>query len=310
MTNYSPDDPDLRSPSPEPIYDNQGKRINTREVRKRDNFIRERISLIEDCMRMRKTFVPPEDYRPLKKFKKIYLTENAISDTKANYIGKIIGPRGQTQKLIEQRSGCKIAVRGRGANKTQKDIFENYEPLHIIIVADSDDQLERGVEEVQKILNGEEDQELKELLDSYNMQVQGIYENYCENCQQEGHRTWACPFQAKSAVNVRCAICNENSHPTSDCPEKQAYMKKQQTEQIAMLLESQYSQFKEDLHAPKPKGGAAFITDFERKELLSISYSGPNATLEQQKLPIPLNLKPAPRPSARVVEEQSDMPKF
>ncbi len=55
MTNYVPEDPDLRSPSPEPIYDNQGKRINTREVRKRDNFLRERISLIEDCMKMRKT---------------------------------------------------------------------------------------------------------------------------------------------------------------------------------------------------------------------------------------------------------------
>lgn len=49
---------------------------------------------------MRKTFVPPEDYKPLKKFKKIYLCESAINDTKANYIGKIIGTRGQTQKLI------------------------------------------------------------------------------------------------------------------------------------------------------------------------------------------------------------------
>ena len=100
MTNYVPEDPDLRSPSPEPIYDNQGKRINTREVRKRDNFLRERISLIEDCMKMRKTFVPPSDYKPLKKFKKIYLTDNAVNDTKANYIGKIIGPGGRTQKLI------------------------------------------------------------------------------------------------------------------------------------------------------------------------------------------------------------------
>jgi len=28
----------------------------------------------------------------LKKYKKIYLTEAAMNDTKANYIGKIIGP--------------------------------------------------------------------------------------------------------------------------------------------------------------------------------------------------------------------------
>ena len=81
-------------------------------------------------MKMRKTyifnnfrFVPPDDYKPMKKYKKIYLTETAINDSKANYIGKIIGPQGSTQKLIEKRSGCKIAVRGRGANKHQKDIF-------------------------------------------------------------------------------------------------------------------------------------------------------------------------------------------
>ena len=30
MKNFVPDDPDLRSPSPEPIYDNEGKRLNTR----------------------------------------------------------------------------------------------------------------------------------------------------------------------------------------------------------------------------------------------------------------------------------------
>ena len=30
----------------------------------------------------------------------IYLTETAINDSKANYIGKIIGPGGSTQKLI------------------------------------------------------------------------------------------------------------------------------------------------------------------------------------------------------------------
>ena len=55
-------------------------------------------------------------------------------------------------------------MRGRGANKQAKDIFENYEPLHIIVVADNEDQLDKGVEEVENILNGEEDEELKEIM--------------------------------------------------------------------------------------------------------------------------------------------------
>ena len=125
------------------------------------------------------------------------------------------------------------------------------------------------------------------MLDSYNLQVQGVYDNYCENCQQEGHRTWACPFQQKSHIVVRCQICQETSHPTSDCPLKQEHLKKVQSEQIAMLLESQYSQFKEDLN--KPKGGTAFITDFERKDqLLAITHGRAN----------PENNPPAPKPAA------------
>lgn len=114
------------------------------------------------------------------------------------------------------------------------------------------------MEEIEKILNGAEDQELKDLLDSYNLQVQGIYDNYCENCQVEGHRTWACPFQAKPHLTIKCNICGENSHPTSDCPDRQAFMQKKKDEQIDML----YSQFKEDVADTKPKGGTAFITDF------------------------------------------------
>ena len=258
--------------------------------------------------------MPPDDYKPLKKFKKIYLTDNAIKDAKANYIGKIIGPGGRTQKLIENRSGCKIGVRGRGANKQAKDIFENYEPLHIIIVADNDDQLDKGVEEVEKILNGEEDEELKELMDSYNMVVQGIFdENYCENCKQEGHRTWACPFTTKSQVNVKCSICGESSHPTSDCPEKQAYLKKQQTDQIAMLLESQYHQFKEDLNVAKPKGGMAFITDFERKDIRdmkALTQGQPQALVDDGKSkPIAMGAFPPKKPEEEKMLE-SDLPKF
>jgi splicing factor 1 len=96
-------------------------------------------------MKMRPTFAPPEDYKPLKKYKKIYLTDSAMNDTKANYIGRIIGPEGKTQKLIEKRSKCKIGIRGRGTNKKQKDIFENSEAPHIIVVADTDEDLNNGV---------------------------------------------------------------------------------------------------------------------------------------------------------------------
>ena len=34
-----------------------------------------------------------------------------------NFIGLIIGPRGKTQKDLESKTGCKIAIRGRGSVK-------------------------------------------------------------------------------------------------------------------------------------------------------------------------------------------------
>ena len=67
---------------------------------------------MEECQRLKpNTFVAPNDFRPLKKEKKIYLPED---DPDVNYIGIIIGPRGSTQKILENKSGCRISIRGRG----------------------------------------------------------------------------------------------------------------------------------------------------------------------------------------------------
>lgn len=62
---YEGNDPDVRSPSPEPIYDQKtGLRTNTRDVRLRERAIRERLRLIEELRILDPTYVPPPDYRP------------------------------------------------------------------------------------------------------------------------------------------------------------------------------------------------------------------------------------------------------
>ena len=40
-----------------------------------------------------------------------------MNEPDSNYIGMIIGPRGTTQKSLEQKSGCKISIRGKGSTK-------------------------------------------------------------------------------------------------------------------------------------------------------------------------------------------------
>lgn len=62
-----------RSPSPEPIYDRNGIRLNTREVRVKDRLLDRRTEIIEELIKADPTYRPPPDYRPAKKQRKIYI---------------------------------------------------------------------------------------------------------------------------------------------------------------------------------------------------------------------------------------------
>lgn len=38
-------------------------------------------------------------------------------------MGRILGPRGLTAKQLEQETGCKIMVRGKGSMRDKKKVF-------------------------------------------------------------------------------------------------------------------------------------------------------------------------------------------
>lgn len=66
-----------RSPSPPPQYDNQGRRVNTREYRYRKRLEDERHKLIEKAMKAIPNYHPPSDYRrPTKTQEKVYVPVN------------------------------------------------------------------------------------------------------------------------------------------------------------------------------------------------------------------------------------------
>jgi len=54
---------DFRSPSPEPIYNNEGKRLNTREYRTRKKLEEERHRLVLKAQEMNPDYKPPSDYK-------------------------------------------------------------------------------------------------------------------------------------------------------------------------------------------------------------------------------------------------------
>jgi splicing factor 1 len=205
-----------RSPSPDPIYDTHGKRLNTREQRMRDRLTRERQKLIEDALRFNPLFKPPSDYKPIhdKKTRKIPIPVKEYPDY--NFIGLIIGPRGNTQKRMERETGTKIAIRGKGSAKEGKGRKNNQptpgedDDLHVLITGDTDEQLEKATAMVKKLLvpvdeglNDHKREQLRELAE-----INGTLRDRMWKSEQ---RTW-------SPAEVECQICGEKSHPTPDCP--------------------------------------------------------------------------------------------
>lgn len=203
-----------RSPSPEPVYDAQGKKVNTREQRAKEKLGQERQNLIEIGMMMNPDFKPPADYSQgqFKKSKKIYVPVDKFPDY--NFIGLIIGPRGNTQKRMEKETGAKISIRGRGSVKDGKVKGKqpgDDEPLHVFITADTDSQLEKAGKLIREILTPV-DENLNRLK----------HAQLRELAEMNGtlrDRSWLDPAERSFEMsNVKCAICLETSHPTSDCP--------------------------------------------------------------------------------------------
>ncbi|KAG8064336.1 hypothetical protein GUJ93_ZPchr0004g40228 [Zizania palustris] len=237
-----------RSPSPEPVYDNLGIRINTREYRARERLNRERQEIISQLIRRNPAFKPPADYRPPKLQKKLYIPMKEYPGY--NFIGLIIGPRGNTQKRMEKETGAKIVIRGKGSVKEGKllqkrdmkpDPSEN-EDLHVLVEADTQEALDAAAGMVEKlltpvdeVLNEHKRQQLRELA-ALNGTIRD--DEFCRTCGEPGHRQYACPNRTTTfKSDVQCKICGDGGHPTIDCPVKGTTGKKMDDEYQNFLAE-------------------------------------------------------------------------
>ena len=75
-----------------------------------------------------------------------------------NFIGLLIGPRGNTLKKMESESGAKISIRGRGSvkeGKSRTDAAANAnqeEDLHCLVTADAEEKVAKAVKMINKII--------------------------------------------------------------------------------------------------------------------------------------------------------------
>ena len=98
---------------------------------------------------------------PLKK-KKVYVP--TAEHPEINFLGLLLGPRGSTQKQLQELSGAKILIRGKGSQKGggSSGNPEDDEELHVTIEG-TDEAVEKALKEVEAILfNPEEASRLKQ----------------------------------------------------------------------------------------------------------------------------------------------------
>ena len=139
-----------RSPSPPPKYDSQGKRTNTRVIRMRDELMQERSKVAEQLMKLNPAFSTPLDMMRSKPVRKIPIPASQMPNQ--SFIGLIIGPRGNTQKRMEQETGCKISIKGKGMRGSANLPGEEEEELHVFISGDDEAKVEQAAKMVMELL--------------------------------------------------------------------------------------------------------------------------------------------------------------
>ncbi|CAD5191006.1 unnamed protein product [Musa acuminata subsp. malaccensis] len=193
--------------------------MNSRVARLRTRLIKHRQKIILELIKRNPTFDPP-DIKPPKLSKKLYIPVKEYPSY--NFIGLIIGPRGNTQKRMEMETGAKISLRGKGSIRkgrvlTYKDSrceSSEDDDLHVYIKADTQNSLDSAVQMVEKLLVPVEEEmnehkraQLRELavlngkLGKDSSEVQKTTprsSTSCDICGIAFHQSVACPLIASN----------------------------------------------------------------------------------------------------------------
>lgn len=115
--------------------------------RERDGVMKTKVSLFVSFVLI-KIFLQFFLFIALKKVK-VYIPVDKFPEV--NFLGILIGPKGQTQKELQENSGAKILFRGKNSNKDGQSLEDEDDDLHVLIEG-SDEAIAKAKEEVEKIL--------------------------------------------------------------------------------------------------------------------------------------------------------------
>ncbi|XP_059574412.1 splicing factor 1 isoform X4 [Alligator mississippiensis] len=214
-----------RSPSPEPIYNSEGKRLNTREFRTRKKLEEERHNLITEMVALNPDFKPPADYKPpaTRVSDKVMIPQDEYPEI--NFVGLLIGPRGNTLKNIEKECNAKIMIRGKGSVKEgkvgRKDgqmLPGEDEPLHALVTANTMENVKKAVEQIRNILKqGIETPEDQNDLRKMQLRELARLNGTLREDDNRILRPWQ-SAETRSITNTTlCTKCGGAGHIASDC---------------------------------------------------------------------------------------------
>jgi len=253
-----------RSPSPEPTYDAQGNRANTREKRYRKKLEEERGRLIELLMRKNPEFKPPADYKKTKATEKVWIPQKEYPEV--NFIGQLIGPRGNTLKKMESEcGGVKIFIRGKGSIKEGKattgPVPGEDEELHCMISGDSEEQIKKAVKMINEIIelgksvpeqqNERKKLQLRELAALNGTLREDEATMVCKNCGEIGHHMRDCTARKNITQTLFCTLCGTGGHLRKDCQ----YAVNPQLREQNREMDQEYISLMKELGEEIPAGG-------------------------------------------------------
>uniref|UniRef100_A0A8C6PPH0 Branchpoint-bridging protein n=1 Tax=Nothobranchius furzeri TaxID=105023 RepID=A0A8C6PPH0_NOTFU len=260
-----PVNPEDRSPSPEPIYNSEGKRLNTREYRTRKKVEEERHSLITEMIGLNPDFKPPADYKPpaTRVSDKVMIPQDEYPEI--NFVGLLIGPRGNTLKNIEKECCAKIMIRGKGSVKEgkvgRKDgqmLPGEDEPLHALVTANTMENVKKAVEQIRNILKqGIETPEDQNDLRKMQLRELARLNGTLREDDNRILRPWQ-NSEPRSITNTTlCTKCGGAGHISSDCKyTRAAGGEPPQSAQDKARMDKEYLSLMAELgEAPVPTSG-------------------------------------------------------
>jgi len=183
-------------------------------------------------MEVNPDFKPPPDYKPpvIRVSDKVMIPQEEHPDI--NFVGLLIGPRGNTLKTLEKETGAKIIIRGKGSVKEGKigrkdgqPLPGEDEPLHAYVTANNPENVKKAVEKIWEVIRTDIAQPdgQNELRKSQLMQLAQLNGTFR---QPDSLMKLKQIQQAQNIVTntIICTVCGGTGHLSQDCKSKRSVL--------------------------------------------------------------------------------------